>query len=317
MSAIHKLSTSPLALGMGSLLLGTAFWFAPPTLVARVRGAVLDGLRPGMNWSNRGKSATLACLSAWQSAELRDLQQRLDSALDAAAQSDARLQQVIARKALQAEQPPQVDPATTTARGSPPLFLPAIVEARVIGETLGRHWRSGAVLDEGWQTGIRETALVLKSPRPLIDLGAPDQLTVEDPLLIGNAVIGKIEVVGHWTSTFLPITDPDYRGAAQLVRVSDAGSAWGAKGILRGSHENCVLEGIPIDATVRVGDAVFTAGRDGALEAPLYYGAVESAQLGPNDREWQITVKPAALPSTITHVRVLRAALNPQRLWAH
>jgi len=316
-SAIHKLSTSPFALGTWSLLLGTALWFAPPTLVARVRGTALDGLRPGMLLADRVRTAAVDRVALWRAAEIRELQSRLDAAVDAAAKAETRLQRLIAQRALQAEPCAANDTSATASRGSPPLFLPALVDARVIGATLSRDWRSGVVIERGQKGGVREAALVLKSQRPLIDLGEPDQLSIEDPLLIGSTVIGKVDVVGHWTSTFLPVTDPDYRGAVQLVRESDNGPAWGAKGILRGDGTACVVDGIPVDANVRVGDAVYSAGRDGALEAPLYYGAVAVAQLGPDDREWQITVQPAAVPSTVTHVRVLRAALNPQRLWAH
>lgn len=316
MSAIRKLSTSPFALGTWSLLLGMALWFAPPALVARVRSTLLDGLRPGMLLAERAHSATGDRLAEWRTAELRNLQLQLDAAVDAAAKAETRLRRVVAQRVLQDESIPSQASAAASP-GSPPLFLPALVEARVIGETLGRDWRSGLILERGKKDGIREAALVLKSQRPLIDLGEPDQLSIEDPLLIGSTVIGKVDVVGQWTSTFLPVTDPDYRGAAQLVRESEAGPVWGAKGILRGAGAACVLEGIPVDASVRAGDAVYNAGRDGSLDAPLYYGEVATAQLGPDDREWMITVRPAAVPSTVTHVRVLRSALNPQRLWAH
>ena len=59
---------------------------------------------------------------------------------------------------------------------------------------------------------------------------------------------------------------------------------------------------------------MYTAERDGILPTPLYYGQVVDAVLGMDDREWTVYVKPAAVPSQLTRVHVLRTAVNPDRL---
>jgi cell shape-determining protein MreC len=205
--------------------------------------------------------------------------------------------------------------AATSPDLSERLFHPAILEAAVLGDSLSLAWRQGTVLDRGWKHGLRESALVLHSPRPLVDRGERDQLSSEDMLLLGQAVLGKIETVGRWTSTFLPITDPDYRGRAQLVRDGDDGPQWGATGLLRGDGERCRLDGVAGNESVRVGDLVLTADRDAALGTALTYGTVIEAQLGLDDREWKIVVQPAPRPEIVGSVQVLRAALNPARLW--
>lgn len=313
---------SPLVLGATSLLLGVAVWYLPPAMVAYVRSLTLDALRPGVMATQHLQETLIAQRERWRSAELQRWQAERDAARAEAEQATARLQRLTAQFVLQQDrafstslQAPSA--STEFENRSPALFLPALVSARIIGDTLSREWRAGRLIDGGWRDGIREQALVLKSRRPLIDLGDPDQLSPDDPLLIGHHVVGKVEVVGRWTSTFLPVTDPDFRAAVQVVRQTDDGPVWGAKGILRGSDDGCAIDGILADAAVRVGDSVFSAGRDGTLEAPLFYGTVSEASLDADDREWQIRVTPASAPSTITQVRVLRAALNPQRLWAH
>ena len=316
MFALRHLSLSPTALGAWSLLLGTALWFAPPHLVTTFRAAWLDGLRPGLHAVEQVRHRVRDWQTQRQEAHLKALQQQVAQLQEATARSDERLRRLSAQFALQQEAP---DNAVSAASGKPvpALFVPALVEARVIGDTLGTDWRSGKILEAGWQAGVREQALVLKSRRPLIDLGAPEQLSPEDPLIIGSTVVGKVEVVGRWTSSFLPVTDPDFRGAVQIVRFTDNGTTWGAKGIVKGNGDDCVIEGVGSDAAVRAGDLVYSAGRDGAIDAPLFYGTIHSAELGSDDREWRLHMTPGDQPSSLTHVRVLRAALNPQRLWAH
>ena len=133
--------------------------------------------------------------------------------------------------------------------------------------------------------------------------------------MLGRCVIGKVERVGRWTSTFQLVTDSRYRGRAQLIRETESGFVFEAQGILRGEGGPlCKLEGIQAEKSVRVNDAVFTADRDGVVPTPLYYGQVVDAVLGIDDREWTVHVKPASLPSHLTTVHVLRIAVNPERL---
>jgi len=241
-------------------------------------------------------------------AEIEQLQ------LDLAAEQ-SRTRRLTAQILTMRDQAISMPVATSTAESSERLFLPAVIDAAVLGDSLSQAWRQGTVLDRGWKHGLREAALVLQSSRPLIDRGQADQLSAEDMLLLGQSVLGKIDTVGRWTSTFLPITDPAYRGRAQLVRDSDDGPQWGATGLLRGDGTNCRLDGVPGNESVRVGDLVLTAERDAALGTALSYGTVVEAHLGLDDREWQIVVQPSPRPSTVTTVQVLRTVLNPARLW--
>jgi cell shape-determining protein MreC len=152
----------------------------------------------------------------------------------------------------------------------------------------------------------------------LIDLGRDARISPEDTLLLGRSVIGKVHRVGRWTSTFLLVTDADFRGRAQLVRALQEGYVFGAKGVLRGQGDaSCLLEGIPATETVEPGDLVYTADRDGPLPTPLYYGKVVEATLDDSAREWRIVVKPVERPTDLTDVQVLRSALNPRRLLAN
>jgi len=300
---------------MVSLLLGTALWFTPAPFVTRLRGIFLDTLRPGLACASGISETLIEQQQSWQTTEIQQLTARLQESERNSAQQTERARRLAVWLADLRDRPPSVVPDSIDRL--PPLFTPALISGRVLGASLSQAWRTGVVFDRGWPAGVREAAMVVQSPSPLIDLGEPQQLSPEDPLIVGRVILGKVAVVGRWTSTYLPVTDPEFRGPAQLLHVTDQGTLWGAKGIVQGLGRACELRGISGTATVRVGDDVFTADRDGMLEAPLYYGRVTSAELTEDGREWTVIVEPAPRPTSNTQVQVLRAALNPQRIVAH
>jgi cell shape-determining protein MreC len=299
------------------VLTGCALWFAPASAVMRIRGITFDALRPGLLFSQ----SVQRHWQDWQQSRLDAHIARLDAQLhdlqSAQQQQQERVQRLTAQLATANELITTNADENTVEENVPRLFTPALLDAAVLGETLSQTWRTGRVIDGGWRKGLREHAVVLASRRPLIDLGQAQQLSPEDTLLIGRTVLGKIETVGRWTSTFIPITDTDFRGRAQLVRQTEQGPAWGAQGLIRGTGNGCQLDGIAAEETVRAGDLVYTAERDGVLSAPLVYGTVINAELDADGRAWTIEIQPAPTPSTLGNVQVLRAALNPARLWAN
>ncbi len=307
---------SPTVAAFWVVLIGLALWFAPASAVTRIRTITMDALRPGLMVSTTAQQRGAEWSKARQDAHVASLQTQLKRLEHLTAQHEERLQRLTAQLA-DANETAAVRIASTDDEATARLFTPALVDAAILAETLSKSWREGRVLDRGWKSGLRESALVLSSRRPLIDIGQPQQLSPEDTLLTGRTVLGKIEDVGQWTSTFIPLTDSDFRGRAQLIRQTEDGPAWGAQGLIRGTGDGCVLEGIPAEETVRIGDLVYTAERDGILSAPLTYGTVTHAELDSDGREWTITIRPAPTPTTLGTVQVLRAALNPARLWTN
>ena len=299
------------------VLAGCALWFAPASAVARFRGVTLDGLRPGLLLVQLGQHHWQDWQRSHQEAQLAKLDTQLRELQHTQQQQQERVQRLTAQLANANEAAATAIESQSSDEATPRLFTPALIDAAVLGETLSKAWREGRVIDGGWKKGMRESALVLASRRPLIDLGQSHQLSPEDTLLTGRTVLGKIETVGRWTSTFIPITDTDFRGRAQLVRQTEQGPAWGAQGLIRGTGEGCQLESIAAEETVRPGDLVYTAERDGILSAPLVYGTVTAAELDADGRAWTITIQPAPAPSSLGTVQVLRAALNPARVWAN
>ena len=159
---------------------------------------------------------------------------------------------------------------------------------------------------------------MVQSRHPLVDLGRDGELSPEDGLLLGRCVIGKIERVGRWTSTFILLDRFEYRGRKRNWSIKpESGFVFGAKAILKGQGTSkCRLEGIGTSDAVAIGDAVYTTNRDGLQGTPLYYGRVIEATLGVDDKEWKVLVDPVPIPRDLDSVQVLRTAFNTERLAA-
>ena len=311
------MSSASLPVACGLVLVGVGLSFAPDGVASRLRGAVSDAMRPGQQAvgatveSLREGLASLTSQSArTQQVEVARLKRELEDA-------NARSTALAARLAKVHEEREHESALPTAMRRLPRLASVALIEAAVLGDVHAEQWRSGKLLDRGEANGVRESTLVVNSRQPLVDVGQDGELSPEDSVLMGRSVIGKIERVGRWTSTLLLLTDAAYRGRAQLVQEAEKGFAFGARGILKGQGGAlCKLEGIAATESVRVGDGVYTADRDGLVSTPLYYGRVVEATLGPDDREWKVHVEPAPLPSRLTSVQVLRTSVNSERLAA-
>jgi rod shape-determining protein MreC len=160
-------------------------------------------------------------------------------------------------------------------------------------------------LNAGRVQGIAETDAVLDASAPHLDQGSDAGIEPELDVLIGRCVVGRIASVGRWASVLEPITDPRYRGLAQIVRPSDQGGSFGAEGILVGQGtELLMLVEVPTTQSVRVGDEVYTSDRDHRFPIPLYYGRVVRVEEA--GRNWDIWVRPAVRASELKTVEVLK-----------
>ncbi len=299
------------------MLVGMGLYFAPDSTAARVRSAVSDSLRPGQIAARRLTDLFREKSMLISSQSDRSRQHELDRLQNQLAEEQARTAALQIQLARLGDLRDREESLPDRLRSLPPLTSSSLIEATVLGEALAERWRKGKLLDRGETSGVRESEMVVKSSRALIDIGRDGNLSPEDGLLLGRCVIGKIERVGRWTSTFLLLTDSGYRGRAQLFHETETGFVFGAKGILEGQGGAlCRLKGIAASDAVTVGDAVYTATREGQLSTPLYYGRVVEATLGPSDTEWKILVEPVSIPNDLAAVQILRTTVNPERLSA-
>ena len=195
------------------------------------------------------------------------------------------------------------------------LLVPKLLEAIVLGEENATLWRSGKLINKGRADGLLESTLVLEDRNPLIDQGSDAGLKTGQPVYAGRIVIGRIALVGRLSSTYEPITHPNYRGRARLARKTQEGLVFGASGIIAGRGQPlCRLERVNSTVPVSVGDDVYTDTSDGLFPEPMYYGKVVNVKLQPGSPRWEITVKPAASELNPQTVQILRKQVNPVRI---
>ena len=311
----HSANQSILPVAVASCLVALGLTLVPTTMTDSIRAAVHDATLPGHHLLAFARLQIYAAKDSLTSSD--DSQQRIAALESQLRNSQQRYRRVKIETGLLQEQlilasQNGVSPYRPTP--SDPLIVPELLQANVLGEETGRLWRGGALIERGTSDGIRESTLVLEDNRTLVDQGADKGLAAGQPVYSGRNVVGKIAIVGRWTSTVCPVTDPKFRGMAQLARSSENRLLFGPQAILEGCGERlCRLKLIPATEPVSVGDEVYTSQRDAALPYPLYYGKVVSAEIQPGALHWEIRVEPAVKRIDAPTVQILTRKLNPLR----
>lgn len=305
-----------------------AFWlliaamglqWIPGDVQVSIRTTFGDLMKPGCLVWRSLETKTIPVISQFRATTYDETATiaNLKNQLNAATEKNHRLEIRLAHQQEAAARNHPLMFSATNESARERLAKPQLIEAAVLNQNHTSLWRKGRWLDQGKSGGLLEEALVLSGSGPVIDMGRDAGLSAEDPLLLGRSLVGRVQHVGRWTSTFLPITDSAFRCRAQLVRMANDEPAFGAKGILKGNGDSgCLLEGIPASETVDVGDAIYTADRDGLLPTPFYCGVVAEATIEDNANEWRILVIPMNI-TDLTKLQVLKMELNTQRVYAN
>jgi cell shape-determining protein MreC len=296
---------------------GVALGLVPPEITARWRAAVRDILRPGQTAVRLALSAAADLTRELSPRETGTTATRnLETQLAAAARRNRQLEVQLAALADQQKKETQ-SPELMVPRGEtrPPLLVPQLVEARVLGESTAALWRSRKLVGAGASAGIVESALVLDDSRTLVDEGQDTRLSVGDAVYAGRCVVGKIAEVGRYSSTVETVTGAGYSGRARVARRTTRGLVFGSTGTLVGDGSpRCRLR--HISEPVNVGDEVYTGGTDGILPFAMYYGRIVRAELEPAATEWTIEVEPATDLDRFERVQILRLGINAGRILA-
>lgn len=196
-----------------------------------------------------------------------------------------------------------------------PLVQPTLRTARVISwEAAGTGEIQSPIVRGGNRDGLSTSDLVLAPGEATIDQGAATGIRADQLLLAGRSVIGRIARTSQLTSTIQRVTDPAFRGQAQIVRLVEGEAVMGPEGVIAGAGTGCQLLRINATEPVSVGDLVFTSLRGVALTPPLYYGLITRADLPPGAGEWSIEVAPHFTGAAPSEVLVLELLVAPARL---
>lgn len=286
------------------LLVGGILFCLPEAWAGKVRSIVHDGLAPGQ------------CVVV---ASVPQVTQAASPAVNSvAAETDSSWQRQAhywqaeaARLRAELDELQRV-PTWPTAAIIPSQVQPRLRTARVIGwERSGGHEAPAPVIRAGTANHIAVSDLVLSPGEPLLDQGQTQGISPDDLVLAGRSVIGRIARTSGWTSTIQLITDPEFRGQVQIVRLQDGEAVLGAEGILSGAEgASCRLLHIGTTEPVAEGDLVFTSLRGVPLSPPLFYGTITKAELKSGEPDWSIEVTPARQPPPPHEVLVLELSLR-------
>lgn len=303
-------TNSPWVIALSALIAITLL-LSPPELFIPARAALRDLLVPGQqtvaSLLDVGRrqitgGADVTHAEARQKPELLERRERQWLVREAELQNSL-------REARQAA-------GLLTSEVSPPLYTTDAIQVQVLNQAAAEHWRSRPTLGGGSHAGVRELALVLDDPRPLLDQGENQGVEADMPIFAGGTVVGKVARVGHFSSTLCRVTDPEFTGAARLARQTSTGTQYGAAGVVLGDGTpECRLMRVPATEPVSEGDLVVT-GENEDTPAPQVYGSVVRTELPDGALEWKIWIKPAA-PEHLKTVAIVRTRLNSARVTAN
>ncbi len=288
----------------GGLLVGGILLCLPEVWAGKVRSLVHDGLAPGQCVI----AAAVPQVTHAASPAVNSVAVEIDSSWQRQAHywqaESARLRAELA----ELQRVPTWPPAAII----PPQVRPRLRTARVIGwERSNGHEAPAPVIRAGTVDQVAVSDLVLLPGEPLLDQGQTHGVNSDDLVLAGRSVIGRIARTSRWTSTIQSITDPEFRGQAQIVRLQEGEAILGAEGILSGAEEGtCRLQHIGTTEPVAEGDLVFTSLHGVALSPPLFYGTITKAELKPGEPDWSIEVAPARQGPPPSEVLVLELSLR-------
>ncbi|MES2792482.1 MAG: rod shape-determining protein MreC [Planctomycetota bacterium] len=325
---ITTLALSALSLGLLSL---------PDDFSQPIRLAVRDVSRPGQTVTRAGVEIGQAgwrTVRDWQArrVELDQLQELLAAQTVRERELKTRLAQAT-RRAQRAEA--QVA-SKLTGQPSEPLFVPQLVEARVLSsETVtlasGRKLPGPSLLGTGKSQGIGENLLVIDQGKSTLDIGLDHGIAIHQPVFAGEIVIGRTVNCGSYSCSLQPVTDAKFQGPAQLLRKTSSGWQTGAEGVIEGTGgPRCRLTGVWNREAVEVGDEVYTPAADPllmghstasaserTLPPPMFYGHVVRAVWDTGAAHWDIEVEPASKNVRPAFVWVLKPQENAVRVLAN
>ena len=133
----------------------------------------------------------------------------------------------------------------------------------------------------------------------LIDKGHEQGIRVNQPVLSNRSLVGKIIEVGPRVSKVLLITDPNSKIGALIQRTRQQGILYG---MVSGE---CRIKYLSVDAEIKKGDVVESAGYGGFFPKGLLIGQVERVWKEPGQIYQVAEIKPLTDLSRIEEVACL------------
>lgn len=123
----------------------------------------------------------------------------------------------------------------------------------------------------------------------VINKGTREQVYAGQPVLDAEGIVGQIVHVGPLSSTVLLITDPSHALPVQVNRNGLRAIAVGT-----GQDDALLLEHLPRNSDIHLGDLVVTSGLGGRFPRGYPVGTVQDVQLDPGEPFARVSIMPSA-----------------------
>ncbi len=121
----------------------------------------------------------------------------------------------------------------------------------------------------------------------LVNSGSDDGVSINQAAISPDGIVGRVYRVGKSSSSVQLMTDMNIGVAGRLLHSRESGI------IHATSNGKMTLDGIPVTASVEIGDTVVTAGLDGIFPSGLTIGVIEDVISINNGWLLEIEVSPS------------------------
>lgn len=136
-----------------------------------------------------------------------------------------------------------------------------------------------------------------------IDMGSSDGVSVNDPVITENGVVGRIYETSLNTSTVKTVLSPETKIGAIDSRTTDSG-------VITGNAKYCddnlmIFTGISANSTLAVGDIIVTSGLSGVFPVNLVLGEIKELTFDSYDTTQIAVISPYEDIRAVSDVLVL------------
>ena len=134
----------------------------------------------------------------------------------------------------------------------------------------------------------------------IIDVGTKQGASVDDIVVFGNALVGRISAIGRSSGRVILITDPASNVPSRFLQSR-------TQGMVQGTVDGtCIMKYVPRQTEINKSDKVISSGIGGVFPKALYVGDVIEVKQKDAKLFKDIKIKPRVAISKIEHVLVIK-----------
>jgi len=134
----------------------------------------------------------------------------------------------------------------------------------------------------------------------IIDVGTKQGVSVDDIVVFGNALVGRISAIGRSSARVILITDPASNVPSRFLQSRTQGMVQGT------ADGTCIMKYVPRQTEINESDKVISSGIGRVFPKSIYVGDVVNVKQAEAKLFKDIKIKPRVAISEIEHVLVIK-----------